>query len=81
MWWLLFLQMHAGNNEQYIYYSYKKTSVVNLTKKIDSFIPFIWMEFSRLKSTKPLRGDSLIFTTKSPGVPGNHFINLEGSLP
>ena len=74
--------MRAGNNEQYIYYSYhKKTSVVNLTKKIDSFVPFIWMEFSCLKSTKPLRGDSSVFTTTSPRVPGNHLINLERSLP
>ena len=25
---------------------------------------------------KPLRGDSLLFTTKSPEIPGTHFIDL-----
>ena len=35
------------------------------------------MEFNCLKDTEPLRGDSLLFTFKSPGVPGTHFIYLE----
>ena len=25
---------------------------------------------------EPLRGDSLLFTTKSPEIPGTHFIDL-----
>ena len=32
--------------------------------------------FNCLKPTKPLNGDSLIFTTQSPGVPGTHLIDL-----
>ena len=34
------------------------------------------MELDCLKATMPLQGDHLIFTTKSPGVPVIHFINL-----
>ena len=37
---------------------------------------FLWMGFNCLKATKPLRGDSLLFTTKFPGVPSTHFIVL-----
>ena len=29
-----------------------------------------------LKATEPLQGDSLLFTTKSPGVSGTHLIDL-----
>ena len=36
----------------------------------------LWMEFNCLKATEPLRRDSLLFTTKSLGVPGTHLINL-----
>ena len=35
------------------------------------------MWFNCLKDTEPLQGDSLLFTFKSPEVPGAHFINLE----
>ena len=28
------------------------------------------------KATEPLRGDSLLVTTQSPGVPGTHLINF-----
>ena len=34
------------------------------------------MGFNCLKATEPLRGDSLIFTTQPPGVPGTHLINF-----
>ena len=30
----------------------------------------------QLKATEPLQGDTLLFTTKSPGVPGDHLIDL-----
>ena len=36
------------------------------------------MGFNCLKHTKPLEGDSLLFTTQSPGVPGTHLINFGG---
>ena len=38
--------------------------------------PFLRMGFNCLKATEPLQGDSLYFTTKSPGVPSTHFIVL-----
>ena len=38
--------------------------------------PFLWMRFNCLEATEPLRGDSLLFTTKSPGGPGTHLIDL-----
>ena len=34
------------------------------------------MGFNRLKATKPLRRDSLLFTTQFPEIPGTHFIDL-----
>ena len=36
------------------------------------------MGFNCLNDTKPLQGDSLLFTTKTPGGPGIHQINLGG---
>ena len=36
--------------------------------------PFFFFNF--LEATESLRGDSLLFTTKSPGVPGVHLIDL-----
>ena len=33
------------------------------------------MRFNYLKATEPLREDSLLFTTKSPEVPGTYFID------
>ena len=34
------------------------------------------MGFISLKATKPLRADSLLFTTSPPRVPGTHLVNL-----
>ena len=34
------------------------------------------MRFNCIKATEPLRGDSLLLTTQSPGVPGTHSIDL-----
>ena len=34
------------------------------------------MGFNSFKATEPLRGGSLLFTTKFPEIPGIHFINL-----
>ena len=34
------------------------------------------MGFNCLKTTEPLRGDSLLFTIQFPGVPGTHLIDL-----
>ena len=32
--------------------------------------------FNWVKATEQLQGDSLLFTTKSPEIPGAHLINL-----
>ena len=32
------------------------------------------VELYCFKATEPLREDSVLFTTRSPGVPGTHFI-------
>ena len=37
---------------------------------------FLWMGFNCLKATEPVRGDSLLFTTQPPGLPGIYLINL-----
>ena len=37
---------------------------------------FLWMGFNFLKATEPLRGDSLLFATKFPEIPGTHLIDL-----
>ena len=34
------------------------------------------MGYNCPKATEPLRGDSLLFTAKFPGIPGTHFIGL-----
>ena len=40
------------------------------------FGSFLRIGFNCLKATKPLKGDILLFTTQSPGVPGTHLIHL-----
>ena len=42
--------------------------VVHCTEK-KLYGPFLWMRFNFLKTIVPLRGDSLVFTTKSPEIP------------
>ena len=37
---------------------------------------FIWIGFICLKAAEPLREDTLLFTTKSPGLLGTHLIDL-----
>ena len=42
-----------------------------------SICTFLRMGFNYSKPKEPLKGDILLFTTKSPWVPSTHFINLE----
>ena len=37
--------------------------------------PFLSVQFNCLKATEAQQGDSLLFTTHSPGVTGTHLIN------
>ena len=36
--------------------------------------PFSWISVNCLKAAEPLSGNSLIFTTKSPGYPGTQLL-------
>ena len=54
--------------------SLNEVEIKNFLKLYD---PFLWMGFNCLKATEPLRGDSLLFTTKFPAIPGTHLIDLE----
>ena len=47
---------------------------LKILKKL--FGPFLWMGFNCLKTTEPLRGDSLLFNTQSPGVLGTYLIDF-----
>ena len=46
--------------------------------KKELYRPFLWMKFNCLKATEPLRGDSLLFITRSPGLPGAHLVDFRG---
>ena len=37
-------------------------------KKKKLYAPFLWMGFNCLKATEPLRGGTLLFTTKLPSI-------------
>ena len=37
---------------------------------------FLWLGFNCLKAAEPLGGDSLLFTTKFPEIPGTYLIDL-----
>ena len=54
----------------------KKTRL-SYMKNLKLYSSFLWMEFNCLKATESLKGDSLLITTQSPGVPGNHLINFD----
>ena len=45
-------------------------------KKLKLYRLFLWKWFNCLKATEPLRGDSSLLTTQSPGALGTHFIDL-----
>ena len=47
-----------------------------MKKNLKLYGSFLWMGFNCLKATEPLRGGSLLFTTKFPEIPGTHLIDL-----
>ena len=62
-------------------WAYRCTNLVRVrrqfTKKLKNFLgSFEWMRFNCFKATVPLRGDCLLFSTKSPGVSGSYWIDL-----
>ena len=42
-------------------------------QKTKLYGPLLWMRFNCLKTTEPLRGDSLLFTTKFSEIPGTYW--------
>ena len=54
-------------------HSLVKLAAIKKKKKL--YGPFLWMGFNCLR-LQPLRGGSLLFTTKFPEIPGTHFIGL-----
>ena len=49
----------------------------NVRKKtLKLYGPFLWIGVNCLKATEPLRGDRLLFITKSSEVTGTHLIDL-----
>ena len=38
--------------------------------------PFLWIWFNCLKAEESLQGVCLLLTTKSPGIPSGHLIDL-----
>ena len=57
----------------FVYINIKFTSFI--IKKTRLW-PFLWIEFNCLKAEKPLQRDRLLLTTKIPGNPDTHLINL-----
>ena len=45
-------------------------------KNVKLYGSFLRKLLNCLKATEPLQGDSLLFTTQSPGVPVTHLIDL-----
>ena len=56
---------------------FKENSIINvrLHSRYAS-VAFLWNGFNCFKVTEPLRGDSLLFTIQSPGLPGTHLVDL-----
>ena len=54
----------------------KKTDYL-IEKTLNFTAPFYGVFIAFLKATEPLRGDGLLFTIQSPGVPGNYLINFD----
>ena len=53
----------------------KNNFKINVIKKTNFMAPFYgWV--STTSRLKPLRGDSLLFTTKFPEIPVTHFLDL-----
>ena len=63
-----------------IFQSYSKHNSSGLPKKFflkKLYGPFLGTGFNCLKDTEPLRGDWSLFTLRSPGGPGTHFMKLK----
>ena len=77
------------NNQRYIFFMNPSIkiklvhsfTIVILFLKKNLYGPFLWMGFNCLKAIEPLRGGSLLFTTKFPEIPGTHFSYKDSAFP
>ena len=53
-----------------------QTAVIESNRRTKLYGPFLWTGVKCPKATEPLRGDSFLLTTKSPGVLETRFIDL-----
>ena len=51
-------------------------SINNYYTTVSLYDPFLWIRLNCLRTAQPLREDSLLLTTKTPGDPGIHLIDL-----
>ena len=54
-----------------------------MTLSLKLYGPFLWIGFTCLKAAEPIRGDSLLLTTKFSIVRGTHlisFVSMKGSV-
>ena len=64
---------------QHLTILHKFQRILTFKKNFKNFmVPFLWMGFNIVQATEPLRGGSLIFTTKFPEIPGTHLMTSEG---
>ena len=56
--------------------TFNESNTCIFLKKKQLLAPFYGWRFNCLKATEPLQEDSLLFTTKSPEIPGTHLIDL-----
>ena len=78
--YLIFNEFHECTKHISSYLSQSKHSRLVLQTTFFKKIT-LWCLFmdgvNSLKDAEPIRGDSSLFTSESPGGPGTHFINLE----
>ena len=59
------VQIHSSDLFFFVGFIY---CVFFFLKKKKLYGPFLWMGFKCLKAREPLRGDTLLFTTKLPSI-------------
>ena len=65
-----------GNSWELFLTVVTESFISNFLKKTQNFMAPFYGWGSTASRPEPLRGGSLLFTTKFPDIPGTHFINL-----
>ena len=64
----LLVQIHSSDLFFWVGFNVLLFTVLIFFKKEKLYGPFLWMGFNCLKATEPLRGGTLLFTTKLPSI-------------